>query len=110
MDRLIQQAVLQILTPIFDPGFSESSFGFRPKRSAQDAAKQVQRYIRLGYRQCIDMDLAKFFDNMKSGAFSVALVATIPTSFEDACDGRTSSRLRRCLPSGWRRVRGRGAS
>jgi len=56
MDRLIQQAVLQILTPIFDPGFSESSFGFRPKRSAQDAARQVQRYIRAGYRQCIDMD------------------------------------------------------
>ncbi|MEZ6127027.1 MAG: hypothetical protein R3C49_28245 [Planctomycetaceae bacterium] len=56
MDRVIQQAVLQILTPIFDPHFSESSFGFRPNRSAQDAAKQVQRYIRLGYRQCIDMD------------------------------------------------------
>lgn len=48
MDRLIQQAVSQILTPIFDPDFSESSFGFRPQRSAQDAAKQVQRSIRLG--------------------------------------------------------------
>ena len=45
MDRVIQQAVLQILTPIFDPGFSESSFGFRPKRSAQDAAKQVHRVL-----------------------------------------------------------------
>lgn len=61
-DRLIQQAILQVLTPIFDPGFSESSFGFRPKRSAQDAAKQVQTIIRSGYRHCIDMDLAKFFD------------------------------------------------
>ena len=59
MDRVIQQAVLQILTPIFDPGFSESSFGFRPKRSAQDAAKQVQAHIRSGYRHCIDMDLTK---------------------------------------------------
>jgi RNA-directed DNA polymerase len=63
MDRVIQQAVLQILTPIFDPGFSESSFGLRPKRSAQDAAKQVQAHIRSGYRHCIDMDLAKFFDH-----------------------------------------------
>ena len=41
IDRLIQQAILQVLTPIFDPGFSESSFGFRPGRSAHEAAKQV---------------------------------------------------------------------
>ncbi len=54
MDRLIQQAVLQVLTPIFDPGFSESSFGFRPQRSAQDAAKRVQKHIRAGYRHCIE--------------------------------------------------------
>ncbi len=47
-DRLIQQAILQVLTPIFDPEFSESSFGFRPGRSAQDAAKQVQAHIRAG--------------------------------------------------------------
>ena len=62
IDRLIQQAILQVLTPIFDPGFSESSFGFRPGRSAQEAAKQVQSYIRAGYRHCVDMDLSKFFD------------------------------------------------
>jgi hypothetical protein len=49
-DRLIQQAILQVLTPIFDPGFSESSFGFRPKRSAHGAARQVQSHIRAGYR------------------------------------------------------------
>lgn len=64
MDRLIQQAILLILTPIFDPDFSESSFGFRPSRSAQDAAKQVQRHIQSGYRQCVDMDLSKFFDRV----------------------------------------------
>jgi RNA-directed DNA polymerase len=64
-ERLIQQAILQVLTPIFDPGFSESSFGFRPKRSAQGAAKQVQRHIRSGYRQCLDMDLSKFFDRVQ---------------------------------------------
>jgi RNA-directed DNA polymerase len=62
LDRLIQQAIVQALTPIFDPTFSESSFGFRPHRSAHGAAKQVQRIIRQGYTQCIDVDLSKFFD------------------------------------------------
>lgn len=65
IDRLIQQAILQVLTPIFDPEFSESSFGFRPGRSAQDAAKQVQAHIRAGYRHCVDMDLSKFFDRVQ---------------------------------------------
>jgi RNA-directed DNA polymerase len=64
-DRLVQQAILQILTPIFDPGFSESSFGFRPKRSAHGAVKQVQRHIQSGYRHCVDMDLSKFFDRVQ---------------------------------------------
>jgi RNA-directed DNA polymerase len=64
-DRLIQQAILQVLTPIFDPGFSESSFGFRPKRSAHGAAQQVQSHIRAGYRQAVDMDLSKFFDRVQ---------------------------------------------
>ena len=62
LDRLIQQAILQVLTPVFDPGFSESSYGFRPGRSAHGAAKQVQRIIRRGYRFAVDMDLSKFFD------------------------------------------------
>ena len=65
MDRLIQQAILQVLTPIFDPHFSESSFGFRPKRSAHGAIKQVQAHIRSGYRHCVDMDLSKFFDRVQ---------------------------------------------
>ena len=63
--ELIQQAILQVLTPIFDPGFSESSFGFRPNRSAQEAAKQVQAHIRSGFRHCVDMDLSKFFDRVQ---------------------------------------------
>jgi RNA-directed DNA polymerase len=62
LDRLIQQAILQVLTPVFDPTFSESSYGFRPGRSAHGAAKQVQRTIRRGYRFAVDMDLSKFFD------------------------------------------------
>jgi len=63
-DRLIQQALLQILTPIFDPGFSNSSFGFRPGRSAHQAVKQAQGYIEAGYRYTVDLDLEKFFDKV----------------------------------------------
>jgi retron-type reverse transcriptase len=62
IDRLIQQAILLVLTPIFDPDFSASSFGFRPGRSAREAVMQVQAHIRAGYRHCVDMDLSKFFD------------------------------------------------
>ena len=66
VDRVIQQAVLQILTPIFDPHFSESSYGFRPKRSAHGAIKQIQTTIRSDYRHCVDMDLLKFFDRVQT--------------------------------------------
>jgi len=64
-ERLIQQAILQVLTPIFDPDFSESSFGFRPKRSAHGAVKQATRYIKQGYCYCVNMDLSKFFDRVQ---------------------------------------------
>jgi RNA-directed DNA polymerase len=64
VDRVIQQAIQQILTPIFDPDFSESSFGFRPKRSARGALRQVQGHIRKGYRIAVDLDLEKFFDKV----------------------------------------------
>jgi RNA-directed DNA polymerase len=65
IERLIQQAIVQVLTPIFDPHFSESSFGFRPQRSAHGAAKQVQRTIRRGHRFAADIDLSKFFDRVQ---------------------------------------------
>jgi RNA-directed DNA polymerase len=71
IDRVFQQAILQVLTPIFDPGFSESSFGFRPGRSAHGAAKQVQAHIRAGYRHCVDMDLSKFFDRVQHDVLMV---------------------------------------
>jgi RNA-directed DNA polymerase len=77
MDRLIQQAILQVLTPIFDPGFSESSFGFRPRRSAQDAARQVQQFIRNGYRHCVDMDLSKFFDRVQHDVLMVRVARKV---------------------------------
>ncbi len=63
IDRLIQQATLLVLTPIFDPEFSDSSFGFRPYRSAHEAIHLVQQHIRAGYRWCVDIDLSKFFDH-----------------------------------------------
>ena len=63
-DRVIQQAITQVLTPIFDPGFSEHSFGFRPGRNGQQAVKQVQSIIKEGRRFAVDVDLSKFFDRV----------------------------------------------
>lgn len=64
LDRLLQQALLQILTPIFDPEFSRYSYGFRQGRSAHQAVNQAQMYIAQGYRFVVDMDLAQFFDRV----------------------------------------------
>lgn len=63
-DRVVQQAIAQVLTPIFDPSFSDSSFGFRPGRNAHQAIRQVQAHVRDGYRVAVDIDLAKFFDTV----------------------------------------------
>jgi group II intron reverse transcriptase/maturase len=64
LDRFIQQAILQVLQPIFDPTFSEHSYGFRPGRRAHDAVCQAQRYIQSGRRWVVDVDLEKFFDRV----------------------------------------------
>jgi RNA-directed DNA polymerase len=64
LDRVIQQAILQVLEPIFEPKFSESSYGFRPKRGAQAALKKAQEYVQDGYIYVVDMDLEKFFDRV----------------------------------------------
>jgi group II intron reverse transcriptase/maturase len=63
-DRLIQQALLQVLQPRIDPTFSEYSYGFRPGRRAHDAVLQAQRYVQDGYRVVVDVDLEKFFDRV----------------------------------------------
>lgn len=63
-DRLIQQALLQILQPLIDPTFSEFSYGFRPGRSAHDAVRQAQRYAQEGFQVVVDVDLEKFFDRV----------------------------------------------
>jgi RNA-directed DNA polymerase len=62
LDRLIQQALNQVLQPIFDPGFSESSYGFRPGRSAHQAVKKAREYVGEGRRWVVDMDLEKFLE------------------------------------------------
>nr|WP_304466053.1 group II intron reverse transcriptase/maturase [Vitiosangium sp. GDMCC 1.1324] len=64
LDRLIQQSILQVLQPMFDPTFSEHSHGFRPGRSAHDAVCEAQRYIQEGRRWVVDVDLEKFFDRV----------------------------------------------
>ena len=64
IDRLIQQALLQILTDIFDPGFSPFSLGFRPNRKAHDAVRKAKQYIEERYQWVVDLDLEKFFDRI----------------------------------------------
>ncbi|WP_253194502.1 group II intron reverse transcriptase/maturase [Hydrogenophaga sp. A37] len=64
LDRLIQQALLQVLQPLIDPGFSEHSHGFRPGRRAHDAVKAARAYVQTGKHVVVDVDLAKFFDRV----------------------------------------------
>jgi RNA-directed DNA polymerase len=64
LDRFIQQAILQVLQPLFDPTFSAHSYGFRPGRRAHDAVCQAQRYVQSGRRWVVDVDLEKFFDRV----------------------------------------------
>ena len=64
VDRLIQQAIAQQLTPLYEPLFSTYSYGFRPGRSAHDAVKQAQAYVQAGYEWAVDIDLEKFFDRV----------------------------------------------
>jgi len=64
IDRVIQQAIAQVLTPVFDPGFSSYSFGLRPGRNGQQAVKQVQGIIKQGRHIAVDVDLSKFFDRV----------------------------------------------
>ena len=63
-DRFIQQAILQVLDPMYDPTFSVHSYGFRPRRRAHQAVMQAKRYVAEGYEWVVDMDLEKFFDRV----------------------------------------------
>ena len=64
IDRMIQQAIAQVLQPIFEASFSDCSYGFRPKRSAHQAISKALEYYRSGYTQVVDLDLAKYFDTV----------------------------------------------
>ena len=93
VDRLIQQALLQVLTPIFDPTFSAFSFGFRPGRSAHDAVKLAREYIEAGHEWVVDIDLAKFFDTVNHDKLMVRIWRRIK-------DKRVLHLIRRYLQAG----------
>ncbi len=93
VDRLIQQALLQALQPMIDPTFSEFSYGFRPGRSAHDAVRQAERYVREGFRIVVDVDLEKFFDRVGHDILMDRLAKRIP-------DKRILRLIRRYLQAG----------
>src|SRR6202162_598531 len=78
VDRLIQQAMLQVLQERWDPTFSEHSYGFRPGRSAHQAVAQAQQYIAEGYNVVVDLDLEKFFDRVNHDILMARVAARIP--------------------------------
>ena len=93
VDRVIQQAIAQILSPIYEPLFSNNSYGFRPQRSAHDALKQCQTYITAGYKYTVDMDLEKYFDTVSHSKLIEVLSRTIK-------DGRVISLIHRYMNAG----------
>jgi RNA-directed DNA polymerase len=93
LDRLIQQAIAQVLTPIFDPGFSERSYGFRPGRSAHRAVQAAREYVAEGYEWVVDCDLDRFFDRVQHDV----LMARVARKIEDR---RMLRLIRRYLEAG----------
>lgn len=76
-DRFIQQAMAQVLSEVFEPTFSEHSYGFRPNRSAQQAVEAARSYIEEGYTWVVDIDLAKFFDTVNHDRLIARMKQTI---------------------------------
>ncbi|MFC3773813.1 group II intron reverse transcriptase/maturase [Paenibacillus sp. GCM10012303] len=93
VDRVIQQAIAQVLTPIYEKQFSENSFGFRPKRSAHGAIRRSQENIQEGYKYVVDMDLEKYFDTVNQSKLVEVLSRTIK-------DGRVISLIHKYLKAG----------
>lgn len=93
VDRLIQQALLQQLTPIFDPLFSDYSYGFRPGRSAHQAIETARDHVAAGHRWCVELDLEKFFDRVNHDV----LMAHVARQIEDK---RVLALIRRYLEAG----------
>lgn len=93
VDRVIQQAIMQILSPMFEPQFSETSYGFRPKRSAHDAIKKCKEYANEEYTYVVDMDLEKFFDVVNQSKMIEIISRTVK-------DGRVVSLINKYLKAG----------
>ena len=93
VDRFLQQAILQVLSPRFDASFSQHSYGFRPGRSAHDAVVQAQQYVNEGRRIVVDVDLENFFDRVNHDVLMGRLAKRIE-------DGRLLGLVRRYLESG----------
>ena len=93
VDRMVQQAITQELTPIYEEQFSEYSFGFRPKRGAHDALRQCQENVNDGYVYVVDMDLEKFFDTVCQSKLIEVLSRTVK-------DGRVISLIHKYLNAG----------
>jgi group II intron reverse transcriptase/maturase len=93
VDRVIQQAIAQVLTPIYEPKFAETSYGFRPKRSAHDALRKCLEYIDDGYKYVVDMDLEKFFDTVNQSKM-------IQLLSRDIEDGRVVSLIHKFMRAG----------
>lgn len=93
VDRVFQQAITQVLSPIYEEQFSENSYGFRPRRGAHDALKQCQQNVNEGYVYVVDMDLEKFFDTVCQSKLIEVLSRTIK-------DGRVISLIHKYLNAG----------
>ena len=93
VDRVIQQAIAQVLTPIYEPKFADTSYGFRPKRRAHDALKKCKEYLQAGEVWTVDMDLEKFFDTVNQSKMMEILSREIK-------DGRVLSLIHRYFRAG----------
>jgi group II intron reverse transcriptase/maturase len=93
VDRVIQQAIVQVLTPIYEPEFVETSYGFRPGKSAHDALRKCQTYLEEGCVWTVDMDLEKFFDTVNQSKLMEVLS-------KDIKDGRVLSLIHKYLRAG----------
>ena len=93
VDRVVQQAIAQILSPIYEKQFSTSSYGFRPKRSAHQALNKCKGHITDGYKYAVDMDLEKFFDTVNQSKLIEVLSRTVK-------DGRVISLIHKYLHAG----------